>query len=459
MCLTSYRFYTGFLSATWMPYLLAMEGHALIGPKQSFFMGTAKLIYGMSIMMNPMFGLVGDQMAVVSHWSGRRVFILLGVAAGGLGIYGCIVAAQIGSVGWYLAAIVLWMLGEAMADVTTETLVPELLPRSQYDIGGSIRAVNFLLGGLVGYATLIVFRHWHYSWLYYGYMLVMLACAFLTLCFIPTDDLVAKRPKQRKGLVMNKLVEQAYLLPARMEGGFPKACLCLFVFSLGTAPMFFLLLMVRDLIGIQNHMAMQLQFSIISIIFFISAALVNVLGKFITPSTDEESTNTNRPVAEAEAGAGTAHDPQTSSQNREAVVLRWRLMVYSTVFFGAVAAAMPVVGLLPNITFRTASFYAIALLFGAAFGTVYSRFQECTWSLLPPGVDIANAMGFAAMSKLAGVGIGNFLAGIILDICASHGHSMSGYFIMCTLCASVVLYSAKLANEVGATALEAMDAK
>merc|ERR1719215_1807749 len=140
LCLTSYRFYTGFLSATWMPYLLAMEGRALLGPKQSFFMGTAKLIYGMSIMMNPMFGLVGDQMALVSHWSGRRLFILVGVAAGGLGIYGCMVAAQIGSVSWYLAAVVLWMLGEAMADVTTETLVPELLPRSQYVVGATLRA-------------------------------------------------------------------------------------------------------------------------------------------------------------------------------------------------------------------------------------------------------------------------------------------------------------------------------
>jgi len=267
------------------------------------------------------------------------------------------------------------------------------------------------------------------------------------------------RSKQPKSFVMDRLVEQAYLFPARLEGGFPKACLCLFVFSLGTAPMFFLLLMVRDLIGIQNILAMQLQFSIISIIFFISAALATVLGNFITPSTGEESASTNRPVAGAEAGAGTAQDHRTSSQQREVAVLRWRLMVYSTVFFGAVAAAMPVVGLLPNVVFRTCTFYAIAVLFGAAFGSVYSRFQECTWSLLPPGIDIANAMGFAAMCKLAGVGVGNFLAGIVLDICNARGHNLSGYFIMCTLCAFVVLFSAKLANEVAATALKALDAK
>jgi len=458
LCLTSYRFYTGFLSATWMPYLLAMEGHALMGKSQSFFMGTAKLIYGLSIMMNPMFGLVGDRMAVISHWSGRRVFVLMGVAAGGLGIYGCIVSAQIGSIWWYLAAVVLWMLGEAMADVTTETLVPELLPRSQYDIGATLRAVNFLVGGLVGYSTLIMFRDWHYSWLYYGYLLVMMVCAFLTLCFIHTEDLVPSHPRQRKILRISRLVEQAYLQPARLEGGFPKACLCLFVFSLGTAPMFFLLLMVRDLIGISDQKTVQLQFSIISIVFFISAALATVLEKLVIPAAGEQPACERRPVSEAEAGAGSSHEQPRWNQ-RGQLVLRWRIMVFATLFFGGVAFAMPFIGLLPNITLRTVCFYIIAVFFGGAFGSVYSRFQECTWSILPQGIDVANAMGFAAMCKLAGVGVGNFLAGIILDVCNAHNLVLSGYFIMCTLCSVVVTISAKLAHEVAATALKAFEAK
>merc|ERR1719291_716157 len=184
VALTSYRFYTGFLSSTWSTYLLAMEGRHLMENRQSVFMGTAKLIYGLSILLNPIFGLLGDHMAVMSHWSGRRLFLLVGVGSGGLGIYGCLVAASTDNVEWYMAATVLWMLGEAMADVTTETLVPELLPKSQYEISSNIRALNFLLGGLAGYVCLIVFRHISYDWLYYGYLLVMIACAFLTLCFI-----------------------------------------------------------------------------------------------------------------------------------------------------------------------------------------------------------------------------------------------------------------------------------
>mmetsp|Transcript_139197 Transcript_139197/g.388397 ORF Transcript_139197/g.388397 Transcript_139197/m.388397 type:complete len:648 (-) Transcript_139197:81-2024(-) len=475
VALTSYRFYTGFLSATWMPYLLAMEGHQLMGHRQSIFMGSAKLIYGTSILLNPMFGLMGDQMAVVSHWSGRRLFVLLGVGAGGLGIYGCVVAAQIESVWWYLAATVLWMLGEAMADVTTETLVPELLPRSQYELSSAIRALNFLLGGLVGYGALIAFRHFHYSWLYYGYLLVMIVCAFFTLCFINTDDLGGvSRPNRRKETSLSALVTQAYYLPAQLDGGFPKACLCLFVFSLGSAPMFFLLLMVRDIIGIKEHVTMQMHFSLLSIAFFVSAALASVMGAAAAGAGGGDGGAPSPPESRAaaeggaaagpEAGAGSATAPtEDKAANREALISRWRLMVLSTILFGAVAAAIPLVGLMPTVDSRKVAFYVVAILFGFSFGSVYARFQECTWSLLPSGVDVANAMGYAAMCKLAGVGIGNFFAGIILDCSAlssedsDAGYSLTGYLIMCFICAGVVLLSGYLAHGVSQVALANYD--
>lgn len=464
VALTSYRFYTGFLSATWMPYLLAMEGHQLMGGRQSFFMGSAKLIYGLSIMMNPMFGLVGDQMAVISHWSGRKLFVIMGVAAGGLGIYGCVVAAEIGSVWWYLAATVLWMLGEAMADVTTETLVPELLPKSQYEVASAIRALNFLLGGLVGYAALIVFRHLHYSWLYYGYLLVMLVCAFLTLCFIQPDDLRDRpegaAPRQRGETSLATLVAQAYVLPARLEGGFPMACSCLFIFSLGSAPMFFLLLMVRDVIGIKEHVEMQMHFSIISIVFFVSAAAASVLGVLLDGEKKKDDGASAAAEGDKEANAVAVEEDSV----RNGMVLRWRLMVVSTVVFGAVAAAIPMVGVLPTLFTRKAAFYFVAVFFGLSFGSVYARFQECTWSLLPKGVEVANAMGFAAMCKLAGVGIGNFFAGIILDMFSpgeaeQTSYSLGGYLIMCFFCSAVVLLSARVAWQVSQIALANYDSK
>eukprot|EP00438_Fugacium_kawagutii_P034083 Skav206004 [mRNA] locus=scaffold2084:498872:504071:- [translate_table: standard] len=46
MCLLAYRLYTGFNTATWLPYLLAREGESLWFDDQAAFMGVAKLIYG-----------------------------------------------------------------------------------------------------------------------------------------------------------------------------------------------------------------------------------------------------------------------------------------------------------------------------------------------------------------------------------------------------------------------------
>lgn len=443
MVLTSYRFYTGFLGATWMPYLLAMEGHELTLERQSIFMGSAKLIYGFSILLNPLFGLVGDQVAGVSHWSGRSLFILVGVAVSGLGIYGCLVAAHIQSVAWYLLATVLWMLGEAMADVTTETLVPELLPRSQYEVSSNIRALHFLLGGLAGYVMIIVAsaNGWHYSWMYYAYLILMTLCAMLSLLLISTGEAQPARPSANGGKALWTFLAKAYILPTRIEGGFPKACLCLFLFSLGTAPMFFLMLMVRDIIGIYNQDLLQMHFSLISIVFFLCAALASTLGALTSCFC-----NTRRSTSDA----------QSSSHARSR---RWPLVVMSTVLFAFVCAVIPAAGIFKTYGARLTAYYMFAGLFGFSFGSVYARFQDCIWSLLPNGGDIANLMGFAAMSKLAGVGIGNFVAGLILDHFAiGDTYEFKGYILMCAFCAVVVGVAAVLAWSVGQTALAAEEA-
>lgn len=485
VALTSYRFYTGFLSSTWMPYLLAMEGRHLMENRQSVFMGTAKLIYGLSILLNPIFGLLGDHMAVMSHWSGRRLFLLVGVGSGGLGIYGCLVAASTDNVEWYMAATVLWMLGEAMADVTTETLVPELLPKSQYEISSNIRALNFLLGGLAGYVCLIVFRHISYDWLYYGYLLVMIACAFLTLCFINKGGAknvqvagTSEHRDDKANLSFKALVIQAYCAPCAYEGGFPRACLCLFIFSLGSAPMFFLLLMVRDVVGVPGQADLQLHFSCISIAFFVSAAAASILGAMIgTPSGNAGDATSEHPVEQGsvgvvEGGADQACGPPEAGaagratarpwESRETVIMRWRLMVASTVLFGLVVLMIPTAALVTSLTWRIVYFYIIGSAFGFSFGSVYARFQECTWSVLPPDVDIANAMGFAAMCKLAGVGIGNFVVGFILDAFSEgpeqdHHYQLIGYVIMCFFCTFVVLVAGALAHTLGKVALQTFD--
>merc|ERR1740121_2814052 len=168
---------------------------------------------------------------------------------------------------------VIWMLGEAMADVTTETLVPELLPRCQYELASSLRSLNFIMGGLGGYAAIIFFRKINYSWLYYAYLLVMVVCGFLTVLYLGEE-----KPRRRAegSNSLFSLALRAYQEPASYKGGFPMACFSLFLFSLGSAPMFFLLLMVRDIVGIRELAPLQMHFGAISSLFFVMAAVASV---------------------------------------------------------------------------------------------------------------------------------------------------------------------------------------
>jgi len=384
-----------------------------------------------------------------------------------------------------MVATVLWMLGEAMADVTTETLVPELLPRSQYEVSSAIRALQFLVGGLAGYIALVVFRDAPYVWLYYAYLIVMFLCAFLTLCSIQAGDIEAISQRQRprpspRGELHHQqstgfwsLVVRAYYVPANYRGGFPRACLSIFVFSLGSAPMFFLLLMVRDIIGVDGQRAVQTHFGCISMLFFIMAAISSILGA----ATSTKATTANdgdgvlgerpppheaAPAAGGDAGSigaeaeGDGDSPSRAVEDRATVASRWRLMVLSTVSFGVVCAVIPTVGLMSTMKQRLVAFYFVGAALGFSFGAVYQRFQECTWSLIPPHAEIANAMGFCGMCKLAGVGIGNFLVGIILDrssgTVGGHGHgtkySLSGYWAMCAFCTVAVLSAAALCQTI-----------
>eukprot|EP00930_Biecheleria_cincta_P059550 TRINITY_DN4525_c0_g1_i1.p2 TRINITY_DN4525_c0_g1~~TRINITY_DN4525_c0_g1_i1.p2 ORF type:complete len:107 (+),score=11.70 TRINITY_DN4525_c0_g1_i1:143-463(+) len=67
----------------------------------------------------------------------------------------------------------------------------------------------------------------------------------------------------------------------------------------------------------------------------------------------------------------------------------------------------------------------MAAMMGYEFGTVYPRFQDCTWQVLPANCDVAKNMGFNVMSRNAGLGFGNFLAGMALDVFRAPHHTIS----------------------------------
>ena len=74
--------------------------------------------------------------------------------------------------------------------------------------------------------------------------------------------------------------------------------------------------------------------------------------------------------------------------------------------------------------------------------------------------DVANAMGFATMCRLAGVGIGNLVAGSILDAGRTTddsgrvvAYSYWAYALMCVSCGVLVFIAAWLLEGVASLAL------
>eukprot|EP00811_Abedinium_folium_P032571 NODE_5605_length_1753_cov_6.674047.p1 GENE.NODE_5605_length_1753_cov_6.674047~~NODE_5605_length_1753_cov_6.674047.p1 ORF type:complete len:531 (+),score=160.56 NODE_5605_length_1753_cov_6.674047:236-1594(+) len=424
-----------------MPYLLAMEGEFLWHEQQALFMGVAKLIFGLSIALNPLFGLIGDHATVLlTHGLGRRLFIRVGVVIASLGIFICIGASSGRNFQMFIFGIVVWRIGEALNDVTTDALCPELLPPEQFALASSVKSAGFLVGGVAAYGMLIVLRGVHYSWLYYCYLFGMYICSIPPLLLLDREVPVNR---EMDPFIMSAI--SAYLTPARLRGGFPHACLAVFIFTCGTAPMFFFILMVRDLVGITETSMLQVHFSCASITFFLAAAAAALLCR-----QENDRAGNDEQMTEAER----LEALEASMSVRINGIKHWLTL------FAICLLSVPVLSIAETFVhfkiLRIEVFYLFTISSGLAFGTVFARFQDALWGALPPDCCIANAMGFSAMCRLAGIGVGNFVAGMILDVyktgyseeamTASNAYKHRGYSIMCATSAAAVLVARYLAG-------------
>lgn len=452
LLLTSFRFYTGFLSATWLPYLLACEGQYLWAQDQARFMGVAKLIYGLTILLNPLLGLLADRAVTLSYGLGRRIFLRIGITLASIGVFVCIYSGHHKNFYLFLFGITMWRVGEAMNDVTTEALVPELVPQAQFPLGSAVKASMFLVGGIFGYVLLMFTTHVHFSWLYYAYLIGMLTTVIPPLCLLSDDAPSCQAKHKKEGHSFLRYLAEAYTTPPRYKGGFPMACLAVFCYGLGTTPMFFLMLIVRDLVGITDAVNLQYHFSASSIAFFVCAAAAGVMS----------------------GRAPNGRQTDEAQSPKEVTTKRAWGVIYAALMSAMIIFAIPSVSLIEGERPRLAVFYVFAALFGAAFGSAFTKFQDVTWALMPADADIGNAMGFNTMSRLFGVGVGNFFAGMMLEyfkaddksqaldnwkawiIVHGQAHSPSlsggaqytpmGYVVMCWASAACILASAYFAR-------------
>eukprot|EP00746_Dinoflagellata_sp_MGD_P013945 gnl/MRDRNA2_/MRDRNA2_130351_c0_seq1.p1 gnl/MRDRNA2_/MRDRNA2_130351_c0~~gnl/MRDRNA2_/MRDRNA2_130351_c0_seq1.p1 ORF type:complete len:601 (+),score=38.06 gnl/MRDRNA2_/MRDRNA2_130351_c0_seq1:179-1804(+) len=406
LALSCFQFYVGFLAATWMPFLMAKEGVAIWPERQAIFMGAGKVIYGSSILLNPVFGRISDQAG------GRTVMLTIGVSLTAMGL----VVVKMCSMGifggplppLYLAITGVWMFGEAMTTVTLDAIMPEMVPQGQYDIGSGLRSLHFLLGGLCGYVALIVFRDWDFHWIYTSYLSLLFLCIFPTVICLRKSDRRAV-PSSESSLAA------AYTEPLWKYGqNFARASLLQFIFSMGASSMFFSLLMVRDLCRVEGDRAQQTHFSLSSMIFLVAAALSSVGTSWL--------------AANMRILGGS--------------VSRMGILVSSMVLYSLATATLPVTFYISDSeSMRLYWFYGVGIFLGLSYGSVYSIFQSCMWTLLPRDtVDVANAMGFATLCKCLGIGMGNLLAGFVLEAFPDPSHpnqySVMGYWAVTGICAA-----------------------
>eukprot|EP00450_Noctiluca_scintillans_P040225 CAMPEP_0194479668 /NCGR_PEP_ID=MMETSP0253-20130528/2714_1 /TAXON_ID=2966 /ORGANISM="Noctiluca scintillans" /LENGTH=580 /DNA_ID=CAMNT_0039318933 /DNA_START=46 /DNA_END=1788 /DNA_ORIENTATION=- len=427
MALTSYRFYTGLGTATWLPYLLAKEGENMWGGQQSLFMGIAKLIYSGTILLNPLFGIFGDVAAGSNQKVGRRVYIFGGMTLCGLGCFGCIISHIYDMSYTMLISVAVWRIGEAMNDVTTEALVPEMVPPSQYQQASSVKAALFFLGACCGYVLMFLLTRVDFVIFYFIYLGAMLFFTIPPLVILSQDAFLTGRRRCAEAPVgtgtttWKHALWHAYVLPASYAGGFPRACLATFLFTLGMSPMFFQLLIVRDIVGISDPKAQQQISSTACLLFFVSSAVCTVLNA-VCQSREQPRADRSR--------------------------------TFLRVIIGVSVASMliPFTVTPPTIAWRVTFLEFVSCLYGGLFGIVYTRFQDLTWELLPSDARWANAMGFNTMMRNLGIGLGSFMSGLVLNFFVVNTgsdavrYSVTGYFCVSVISSLILLAAAYVAR-------------
>lgn len=439
--LCCFRFYSGLLMCTWLPFVLAEEGAMLMPMHESMFMGIGKLILACAMVLCPIFGLLNDQ--TVHPWGRRRAWFIWGIGLLMIGIVGCAWASEQKSPYVYLIATTIWCFGEALAETTTEALVPDLVSVEDYLRAASARGILFMLGGFCGYGAIIVQAtvvRANQSVFYMYYLVVIFITApFVVAYATPNeaeikaiDDYVARenaRGRAEHEPLVGDLREQVpgdqqavsdieaaersksyfqrcYVECLNASPEFRLTSLATFTLAMSCTGMMFILLIVRDVVGLHDAAQIEYHMAAGSLVLLSSAVLMSLLIGVIG----------------------------IDSQRQTAVLLVF------CVFFTLSEFAIACVIFIPTQHGRLVFLYGVGAVKGAAFGGIYNIMQPVTWEFIPEmwrsGTgSVSRAMSWISVCRSVGVGVGNFIGGFILDFAKTHSavamapeaYPLSGY--------------------------------
>jgi MFS family permease len=313
----------------------------------------------------------------------------------------------------------------------------------------------FMAGGLVGYGMIIVTAavfEWNQSVFYIYYIICVLIGAPWSIHYAsPTD--AEKRALERLNDPSSGPLREHEQVPGDADASTPidaedngksywQRCyvdcydaspmfrvvsIGTVVMSMGSAGMMFVLLILRDLAGVQDPVTQQVHLGLISMALMLTASITSVIIGAVGMRTDQ----------------------------------RWFWMGIFIALNAVCEVLVPCCLLAPDVTQRLYILYGVACFKGIGFGGMYNLMQPITWEAIPDhwksGVgSVARATAWISVTRSFGVGIGNFAGGFILDfsramydensLAANQKYPAAGYFILAGFCAVCGIFGGLMLN-------------
>lgn len=396
--------------ATFLPYLLFMQGPEMTGSAAAF-MGHSKAVFAAGVLLTPAMGIYSDWCVfAIGYIPGRRWMLVTGCVIAASGIWLCHFYSEHHLVVPYLLSVFITRLGSDLFSTVNEAMLVELVPEKQYAAASGLKGAVFFLGAIFAY-NLILFKI-DYMSLYYIYLIAVFVCILPGVIVLNRYQIVWETSLQTwRGYSFSSLVWEAYRSPVTLDTNFPRVALSVFIFHVGLAPAYMSFLFVQDIAGIKGR-DIQINWCFMSIVSLLAAAISSIAFA-VEPGQHPSDVQQGLHLARS--------------------VKRLRIWAFVCMAAMTLTPCIALVGESGNsLLLRSVLLYALMAFTMSCYAIVKAYFQEVAWLNLPEGTNTANAMGFFVACIVIGVGLGSEIGGLILERFAKSSSSYEpiGYFVM-----------------------------
>mmetsp|Transcript_94716 Transcript_94716/g.167778 ORF Transcript_94716/g.167778 Transcript_94716/m.167778 type:complete len:483 (-) Transcript_94716:21-1469(-) len=407
----------GMILATFLPYLLLMQGPYMIGSAASF-MGHTKAVFAAGVLLTPAMGILSDWCVfAVGYIPGRRWMLVIGSVLTGTGIWLCQLYCDYRLLTPFLLSVLVMRLGADIFSCVNEAMLVELVPEEQYAAASGLKGAVFFFGTIFAY-ILILFKIDFMS-LYYVYFVTVFLCVLPGVLVLNRYQIVWETSLEVwREYSFFSMVWDAYRSPVTLDTNFPRVALSIFTFHVGLAPAYMSYLFVQDIAGIKGR-DIEINWCTMSIVSLLAAAISSIVFA-VEPGQPQSDTEHKLHLARCVK----------------------RLRIWAFVCMVGVNLT-PCIGLIGDsgslLLLRAALLYTLMVFTMSCYAVVKAYFQEVAWLNLPEGTNTANTMGFFVACIVTGIGLGSMISGLILErfSVSSSSYALSGYFVVAAFSATM----------------------